>query len=552
MPAKARQSSRAAKATSQSKAKAGAKARAKSRPSASAPEALHAPERPPPSPRSQAALIIQACTKSLLARQLLIELEEVDRQHQAELAEAIRATNLAVLLAERRKAEAEREKDIEKRRKKKELAEDTKRMLAAAFEGDAEQVKAFVAKGLPVDASLNGVTALSEAAGGGSRHVAKLMLEIKADPNSRGEFRRTPLWRAAYAGHLEVVHELLEGGGDPRLYTEQGEAPADVASTDEVLEQLKAWDVSLTDELVEEFEEWREGVRLQEVVRQAETMRSVDQEFEAARAANVAAQSRLARAKAALRRRVEEYDDLVIEGRGEDPLRRARQVCEVAESELSAAEDAAFRAQSRFDAARVQRFAVAEAAGVSPDDGTAARREVRVRDLNDILIRDIGDRIASSEKWPLVLDPSDCAAKLLQYAGCAVLNFWRPGDLSAEKVRVALLSMIRGGGVLAIDLFAVGAGIDKELLAEPFENVRPGLFKELLDRSILRARGNDVWPSFHGLVDKARDGKRFSVEQFDEERIGRFKVAVITSTYFPHNDLADLFDVIHVLPGDGE
>lgn len=41
--------------------------------------------------------------------------------------------------------------------------------------------------------------------------------QMGADPNSRGEFKRTPLWRAAFLGKAEVVPLLLEGGADPRI-----------------------------------------------------------------------------------------------------------------------------------------------------------------------------------------------------------------------------------------------------------------------------------------------------------------------------------------------
>ncbi len=45
----------------------------------------------------------------------------------------------------------------------------------------------------------------------------RLRPQMGADPNSRGEFQRTPLWRAAFLGHAEVVPVLLEGGADPRI-----------------------------------------------------------------------------------------------------------------------------------------------------------------------------------------------------------------------------------------------------------------------------------------------------------------------------------------------
>ena len=51
----------------------------------------------------------------------------------------------------------------------------------------------------------NGNTPLSEAASGGHSDSIQLLIEKGADPNTKGQFDRTPLYRAAFAGHLEAV-----------------------------------------------------------------------------------------------------------------------------------------------------------------------------------------------------------------------------------------------------------------------------------------------------------------------------------------------------------
>ena len=42
-------------------------------------------------------------------------------------------------------------------------------------------------------------------AGGGNVETIKFLIDRGADPNSQGQFLRTPLYRAAFAGHLEAV-----------------------------------------------------------------------------------------------------------------------------------------------------------------------------------------------------------------------------------------------------------------------------------------------------------------------------------------------------------
>jgi ankyrin repeat protein len=51
----------------------------------------------------------------------------------------------------------------------------------------------------------NGNTPLSEASAGGHANTIELLLQKGAVINSRGRYERTPLWRAAFAGHLQAV-----------------------------------------------------------------------------------------------------------------------------------------------------------------------------------------------------------------------------------------------------------------------------------------------------------------------------------------------------------
>lgn len=100
-------------------------------------------------------------------------------------------------------------------------------MLEAAFDGEDEELLGLMEKAKAVMKSVvdcsdgHGNTLLSEAAAGGSASTVKLLLGRSANPNSTGEFQRTPLWRAAFLGKQEAVQLLLEAGADPRLGNEQ-------------------------------------------------------------------------------------------------------------------------------------------------------------------------------------------------------------------------------------------------------------------------------------------------------------------------------------------
>merc|ERR1712113_644182 len=120
-----------------------------------------------------------------------------------------------------------------------------------------------------------------------------------------------------------------------------------------------------------------------------------------------------------------------------------------------------------------------------------------------------------------------------------------------ERLRVALLTMIRSGGTLAMDLVSFGAGVTRELLAEPFERIRANLFEELCSRSLVAQPKGKRWPAFHELIQKEEKTGKFRLESFDEELIAKFKFAIVTSTEHPHKELLDSFDVLRVSAAPG-
>jgi len=537
----------APKAKTRAKSKAGAKTKAKARVSRGpravgsghiAAYVLLDGRRKPLTPEDTCAIRLQAASRGYIARRRLPELREERRLYDAEVAAAIREAQLAVSRMERRKAEAEQEKAEQRRKRAKQIAQDTKQLLEAAYEGRSSEVQKLLDDGVPVTAhNQNGITALSEAASGGSVEVVSLLLQLKSHPNCRGEFQRTPLWRAAYAGHSEVVHLLLEHGGDPRLHDDQACTPVDVTKVEDVAAKLRAWDVGETDEIVAEYEFWCEAQHLQQQRFQQQEMQSIDVEFEQATAAHDAAQAALARAKRGFREREKEHGLGLASGHT-----TAIAACASASDHLDAAEVAAKAAQARLDDVNLRRLQAAERCGALVE--APAGRNIPIPDLNNVLIRDLGGSIAKGSRWPLVIDPSECANKMLQYAGCSVLCFWRADEMISDRIRKSLLYMIRAGGVLAVDLLSFSGGVDLELLAEPFEQIRLGLFEDLMSRALLSPPPGRHKPRFLDLVQP--DEKHFSVEHFDEWCWKRFKFFVLSAAESPHRQMLEAFDVLRV------
>ena len=95
-------------------------------------------------------------------------------------------------------------------------AEDTRELMRAAGEGDAERVRSLLGAGADPNAALeSGETALIRAASKGHLGVVQLLLAAGADPNAEREDGFTALGVAVFFGYADIVRALLAGGADP-------------------------------------------------------------------------------------------------------------------------------------------------------------------------------------------------------------------------------------------------------------------------------------------------------------------------------------------------
>jgi len=89
-----------------------------------------------------------------------------------------------------------------------------------------------------------GRTYLHRAASAGDVKRVKELLEKGADPNTQDEKGRTPLYWAAYKGRVDVVKLLLERGADPNVKDGDGKTPLDLARAEgrrEVVSVIEGW-----------------------------------------------------------------------------------------------------------------------------------------------------------------------------------------------------------------------------------------------------------------------------------------------------------------------
>ncbi|EFJ52920.1 hypothetical protein VOLCADRAFT_115853 [Volvox carteri f. nagariensis] len=474
---------------------------------------------------------------------------ELEAKAAAEMEALRRAAWQAQVEYERKQEAKRRQQREEEAKRKKEEAALRKALLEAAYDGDDAQLRVGLSRARdegylrpePVEAADgHGNTLLSEAAAGGALSTVQMLLQLGADPNTRGEFLRSPLWRAAFLGQEEVVPVLLQGGADPRIGNEGGELPEHVAPP-AIKEVLRAWDVAKTDQLIQQFEARRLERAAAVQAERAQAVRGCEESLAAAEEAHSRAQQLLRHARMELEKRIHEYDTCVEEKKPEgltgvalDQIHSAEKVVEDARKRATEAAEALDTARLRLHREQQQQLAEGgEEAEALPGVPVA------VRALNDVLIRDVGGLIAASGKWPLVIDTSGQASVFLRYQDTNYVNALNSRHMEPHMLRRALLGAIRYGKAMVLDLQ------DCDLWPEMprmFDQVlvHPGLLASVLDRSLLKEE------RYTALI-RAEDGEEYDKNKFQESRIRAFGFIVLTSSRQPNPQLVERMYCLRVM-----
>lgn len=420
----------------------------------------------------------------------------------------------------------------------------------AAFDNEVDDMVRLLGMDMvEVDAKdPNGDTPLLEAAGGGSVECINVLAERGATINARGKFMRTPLFRAAFGGHHKAVMRLLELGCDPRLHDAEGVLPCDVSANTKCKDHINTWDIAETDRLASLFDEKQaaaDAVRAAELEKESALVAS---DLEMAGKKFKARQQELAKAYQEFEKRLTEYDTVMHTPEEKKPqvvvdavLVAVKEGEKHLENMKIAADEATMEYQAAKLKVREHEHKEMEEAGTLPQHERCSLRE-----LDDVVLKDVGGKLAEDDRWPLLIDLSKQAATFFRYRDVNYVSAASPKDTEAEALRLALLGAIRYGKPLVVDLLDVDLW---QTFADRVEAIAGGLFETVVTKQIIR-------PEFYERLIEESDGDDYNVCFFTDERIANFKIVFVTTLRFPDPQMLDQCRTIEVIPrpapgGDG-
>ncbi|XP_032896374.1 IQ motif and ankyrin repeat domain-containing protein 1 [Amblyraja radiata] len=505
----------------------------------------------------KSAITIQCAFRQYLARKEQARRREEREQYEETMEKLEREAYVALVKREQEAAAREREKEEQERRRKQEQQQRRVRMLEAAFEGDVEEMQSILKEvseldtrdGVAFDAmgqvmrqrhqldmtdctDVHGSTPLSEAAGGGHPDAIQFLIEKGADPNSKGAYGRTPLYRAAFAGHVAAIQILLQNGADPRIHAEDGMIPGEIASTDSTTRILQDWEIGHTEVLREKMEAEVQRRRVAEQQQQREEANRIQIQVSEIEKEQNRNQQEMHKAYAELQKRINEHDKCVLQNMGKTNI--TLQAIRDAEEVLVVKKAASAKGEERLALAKLQlREKLQREASLSDQKGILCH----IRELDDVLLKDVGDKIKQDGRWPLIIDPSGQASIFLRYIDTNFYDALNPSHMKPQVLRLGLLGAIRYGKMLVIDMMEVNMF---PVVTNVFEQIQAGLMDKLMSKELLQNDG------FLSLLQPS-DGPEYSRNEFSPSRVAKFRLVLISKLRSLPRDLLAAFYPIHIL-----
>lgn len=391
---------------------------------------------------------------------------------------------------------------------------------------------------------------LGEAAAGGAVKVIKFLIENGANPNHRGQWGRTPLYRAAFAGSSAAVQLLLESGADPEISADDHNVPKEASGQKSVTDLIESWDVEKTKELIKKFNSSMNLYKESQRKQLANEMGSIEEEVEEKKRLFEIAKKQLATAYCEYEKRITEHDEAMLNNfekpellvRAINDAELTLETCKIKQEETQLALSQAmlkFREQEHrqrcFDNQEDEEF---------DEDAILSNPLIQrsnFKEIDEVIIKDVGNKIKDSQKWPLIIDISGRVNLFFKYRDTNMVNILDIEACKPQRLKESLLGAIRYGKPLIIDVGPMDLWTAME---SSFERIMPGLWAMLISQTLMENQ------NYMKLVDEKVDKPEYHHNKFVHINADKFKFMVTTKMSIPPDSWIDNLYAIEIVHQD--
>lgn len=163
-----------------------------------------------------------------------------------------------------------------------------------------------------------------------------------------------------------------------------------------------------------------------------------------------------------------------------------------------------------------------------------------LKDLSDVVVRDVGGQRREDGRWPLMFDPSGKSVTFFSYSGAVLftadeLSVFQAGDKDQQRrLLLALLKHLKYGGNVIISLGDDWAKMEQ--VEDAFNAIEKGFFNTMMDRSVLYSyllprRFMHLVP--HDMKDE------YAELMFDDEQLSKFVLGFVLCADEPEREVME-------------
>ena len=435
-------------------------------------------------------------------------------------------------------------------------------LLENAFDDEVENVEKLLCgpPKLPIDPtsdifSPDEYSPLSEAAAGNAIRVISLLGKMGADPNHRGRYGRTPLYRSCFNEHEEAIPLLLELGADPRTLLPQefeevtdseGEVEQSLEDNSEsdppkkkkiirrdwdpdelpvpecVKKIIRKWDITKTIMILEKREtdtNETENVKQQQHIDQRKQLK--DEECD-----SLSEVQHLSNEwKEALRireSRILEYDNAKCNGRGEQAEATLRDLIKEAEQKVSELKTKKETAEHQLSQIRGH----IRKGDIELSGGLKVNQKINLTHLPDV-VNDSNSDIKNTNKCAILIDPTENAKSYLKYQGVVLCNADSSDHMVPKKFLSLLLGSVKQGRPFIVD---IGDDSTPCRIQQVMSEIDESLY-ELITTTAFTTGDNPKYEDF------ISEGGEYAPEDFVPKKLSEWRFLVLTKNSYPEEDL---------------